>query len=547
MKKIYYKIICGLILVVSFSCVKETPVNTGDVNAISKLKTYPIKGFTIPITDTSIIRNRFGSGNVGNSEEDLIGGGLNKLSSANTVSSGPGDEVSVIPKGNEIKTIGLPYGKAVYIEEFEANAFTNTTAINLSVFPGAIWMGNSVGEDIDFSPRFPENIGPYYRPISLSVSIPTSPGNVATVNMPKPSTSLSLVRDALKSTFPTEFGAASFKYEMSSFGYYSELKELYGYNTNTDVFFYHGSSEEGNALHQIKRKSGIKVKFYQENFTVDMDIPDEGQLFDAGGTDVSTIFGSWRPYYVSSVVYGRMGIMTIESDAEQTIAEQAFRKQFNLIKLVSGGEQLTQEEKQIIESADIRLSFIGVNGEDAVQTIKGIDKLNEMLKKGATYDMNSPGVPISFSLKYLDNHQLFKCPFEVRYGEFDMPYARIELKNRSTSQGSDGHGPIYEYNDVYLSFYQDTNCVVPSSDAYNFIKFDYLVETNTTTWYNNASSYDRSVDSLTVQNSNKVLSLLLKQKEVMRYFLRYDEGSSTESIYNYRLISGKGYRLGKQY
>ena len=59
----------------------------------------------------------------------------------------------------------------------------------------------------------------------------------------------------------------------------------------------------------VARQSGFYVKFYQTSFTLDMDVPN-GSLVKDNNFDSEGI----EPVYVSSISYGRMGILAIETN-----------------------------------------------------------------------------------------------------------------------------------------------------------------------------------------------------------------------------------------
>ena len=378
----------------------------------------------------------------------------------------PGTIAGVEPTGIRF-TNGVNQATSVYTEMFNANEFVTNTTISNDVYPGSIIQGSTVA---DFALK---GIYGHSKPITVSVSIPTSPQKVSKV-IPVASSSAmrQVVRDALKNEFSGKGGFSTFNYEMKSFSYYQELKEFYGYNSKTNLLFVNNATGNGRNVDAISKRTGIMVKFLQQNFTIDMDIPEAGELIDRN-TDPS-IFGGVAPLYVSSVTYGRLGIMTIETQADEETATTVFRKAFSVLGIVNGSSSLTTEEKAIIDAAEIKVSVAGVSGEDAVRTITGLAGLSALITKGLTYTPESPGVPITFKMRYVNDDSNVAAPFEVNYGPFDKVYARVEYANHRNTI-VDASNSI-DLADIYIAFYQDPNGTVPTQ-AYNFLKFNC----NTTT------------------------------------------------------------------
>ena len=71
-------------------------------------------------------------------------------------------------------------------------------------------------------------------------------------------------------------------------------------------------------------KSGFYVKFYQTSFTLDMDVPN-GSLVKDNNFDSEGI----EPVYVSSISYGRMGILAIETNEKAEDAKRIINETFN--------------------------------------------------------------------------------------------------------------------------------------------------------------------------------------------------------------------------
>lgn len=454
----------------------------------------------------------------------------------------PGTIAGIEPTGIRF-TNGTNDATSIYTELFNANEFVVNTTISNDVFPGSIIQGSTVADFIL------KGVYGYSKPITVSVSIPTSPQKVSkAIPVASSSAMRQVVRDALKNEFAGKGGFSTFNYEMKSFSYYQELKELYGYNSKTNLLFVNNATSSGRNVDAISKKTGIMVKFLQQNFTIDMDIPEDGELIDRNANP--TVFGSVAPLYVSSVTYGRLGIMTIETDAEEETATAVFRKAFSILGIVNGSSTLTTDEKAIIDAAEIKVSVAGVNGEDAVKTITGLAGLAELITKGLTYTPESPGVPITFKMRYVNDDSNVAAPFEVNYGPFDKVYARAEFENEHTAYGNTANGTYANtFVDIYVAFYQDPNGTVPTK-GYNFINFkghemtilQYPKEGTQPAGIKKTNS-DESF-----RNTPKGTRLLIHKDEIVYRTVTTGPtgtrgGRSNTSIYtyDYNMLSGDGY------
>jgi thiol-activated cytolysin len=449
----------------------------------------------------------------------------------------PGTTSSIEPMGIPTFNNGINQATSIYTQMFRANEFVVNTTISNDVFPGSIIQGSTVADFIL------KGIYGYSKPITVSVSIPTSPQKVAKV-IPVPSSSAmrQVVRDALKNEFSGQGGFSNFNYEMKSFSYYQEMKVLYGYNSKTNLLFVNNATSSGRNVDAIYLRTGIMVKFMQQNFTVDMDIPEAGELINRN-VDPS-VFGGVAPLYVSSVTYGRLGIMTIETAADEETATTVFRKAFSFLGVINSSNILTTEEKAIIDASEIKVSVAGVNGEDAVRTINGLSGLTELVTKGLTYTPESPGVPITFKMRYVSDDSNVGAPFEVNYGPFDKVYARFEYENKYVVQDSPNE-TTSQFADIYLAFYQDQFCTVPTS-AYNFIPFDYkktlrIVDESEFSDHTTVSELSTGK----VLNSTKGTRLLMNTRELISSSKRLRNPGSynhiKNSTYSYVLLPANPY------
>ncbi|MNI24035.1 Pneumolysin [compost metagenome] len=418
--------------------------------------------------------------------------------------------------------------QVAFIEAFKSDIFVVAPEMGLNVFPGAILDGHSIKGDL-FAPTVMTTIGSAIRPINISTSLPVSPGKVAKTIMMRPSNDRAFVRAALKdlsTLYAGKIGAAKLKYEMISFSNYKMLKTLYGYNKNIDLFLYKQQNGNNNGEQTVTKSNGFMLRFYQENFNIKVDLPvSNDELFDPTGLDTATIFKGRSPYYVGGVTYGRMGIMTIESNDDSAAVHNAFTKQIGILQgLLGGGTTLTSEEKRIIRESEMRHAITGPSGtqlKSDLITLNSVEGFVEALKKGSTFSENDPGVPISFQLRYLTDDTAVESEFQIRYGPYPQPYARFEYEDIEYEHYSSQGIPMeIRKGKVYIKLYADNAATIPVG-GYNFLKIKYKYEHRSRTLTaDSENAYDDEEYVTEDFNSTQYLS------KGSNYFLGFDSDIS---------------------
>lgn len=88
--------------------------------------------------------------------------------------------------------------------------------------------------------------------------------------------------------------------------------------------FYFGGASSSQQEHKerISKSSGLYIRFIRKYFTIDMDIPEKSFIEDS-------INAQYSPVYVSSIAYGKVGILTLETDEIYENAESIVKKAVN--------------------------------------------------------------------------------------------------------------------------------------------------------------------------------------------------------------------------
>lgn len=333
--------------------------------------------------------------------------------------------------------------------EFESSESVVLPHLQRYIYPGSLLMGNSI-QDLSFKP-----ISAKINPVTVSLSIPATNYETGFV-MEKPSLSAlrELVNNYLRTATFSQNGQLS--YSIEKFSSYDELKVAFGTDIETRGLFNKHSTSEDQYGYMVSKRNGFYIKFYQTSFTLDMDLPEKSlvqdQNFDDGGVE---------PVYVSSIAYGRMGILTIETDELSEKSLRVINSSFNTI-FKNGSSTLTEEEKRFFNGADLKLLLIGGNGNTAVQSFKGYEAFVEHISQG-TFSKSSPGVPIFCSYAYLKDNSPVKTTFKFNIKKRPL-YVELIKENVRTNQDRT------KVCDLRLKYYESRSKIPTIASPYYKIK-----------------------------------------------------------------------------
>ncbi|MCL1034957.1 thiol-activated cytolysin family protein [Elizabethkingia anophelis] len=420
-------------------------------------------------------------------------------------------------------------------KEFESSESVVLNHLNRYVFPGSLLMGNSI-QDLNYKPVFAS-----LNPITVSLSIPAINQNTAiTITNPSLSATRAAVYNYLKTADFTQNGQLS--YSIEQFSSYDELKVAFGSNVNSRNLFGKNSSSTNVEEGMIARRTGFYVKFYQTSFTLDMDVPN-GSLVKDNNFDSEGI----EPVYVSSISYGRMGILAIETNEKAEDAKRIINETFNKL-FYKKQTNFSQEEKSFIEGADFNLYLVGGDGSTASQSFKGYEAFVNHVSQG-TFSKDQPGVPIFCSYSYLKDNSPVKTKFkfDIKRPPLYVKLVKENIRTINTRNGkyTNADLKIYYYKsrsgvpviaDPSISFkIQATkggNNYFRQSNDYSYPKEFIIKNTSMNIFSNITKTYDVFSSTLDENRiSNGTLSATIKYSTINR------QGIETYSTWDYKIIS----------
>ena len=240
-------------------------------------------------------------------------------------------------------------------------------------------------------------------PLQLVFTVPSF--YIGTLPVPSFSSYMKEFKKALNDEDFSGQQIEEFEYDLKQFSKYSEMKLAFGANVNIASIMKFESSAESN---QIRHKTGLFARVCQKNFDGIIDYPEDGNIF----SNNDKIKDYPNAVYVNSITYGRMAIISIESDTTYTALKTAFKAALNA-KMVNGEVSMDASSEQTLQKAEIHIWIRGGKGADAVATATGFNEFTKFIVNGGTFTKDVPGQPIYCTVNRVDDNSAFSLNFDT--------------------------------------------------------------------------------------------------------------------------------------
>lgn len=293
---------------------------------------------------------------------------------------------------------------------YESEEMVVTPANRSYIYPGALLMPESIAND-EFEPVYG------YQPAPIRVRLSFSSSLGVGVSMPTLSASRQFFRDAIMAPDFSGSYIDNFSSFISYISKYEEVKLAYGYNVNERRLFASTNSSFNYNSSNTQYAQKMMATYTVKNFTYTMEDPLENELIDLS-TGTPDVFEGISPIYINSVTYGRWGILIVETNNTSSLVKKVFEKISKKI-LKQSSESFTQAEKDVLTTCRITINLLGSTlGESAIQLLINPDP--EALSSFITENVGvftalDPGVPISYTGKYLKDYSPFKTVFKLDF------------------------------------------------------------------------------------------------------------------------------------
>lgn len=324
------------------------------------------------------------------------------------------------------------------------------------------------------------------KPITISVSLPGISGSAGrTLEHPSLSTARTAMNEILQQQIPGSGTPAQISWSQTQIYNEKHFKLAIGGNYGNlfmDInaqFNYNSNSVLGRFLFQ----------FTQVYYSVDCDAPNPGMENFFNIYPSCTQIGGYSPCYVSSIKYGRKVFLMIESSHYDYSAMADIRASFDAF-FSSGGVNVNTTLSNLLIAQSVKGVIIGGPSYLGVQVVNSPSRLKDYLLAGANFDMSSPGVPLSYTLRFMKDNSVASI---VQYDKFTVRECTIipppnpheetkiispsdvnELRLYRTGSGDqefDGHGPkvtvtvAYETRNSKKELWQTINVKMIETDA----------------------------------------------------------------------------------
>lgn len=169
--------------------------------------------------------------------------------------------------------------------------------------------------------------------------------------------------------------------------------------------------------------------------------------------------------YINSITYGRLGILTLETNEMVDVAKENINKIFKTI-ISSSSTTFSKEEQSFLDRCEFKVYLIGGNGSTSVQSFSGLNGFIQHIKKG-TFSRDEPGTPIFCTFNHVKDNSPVSVQF--RFSVKKEPLY-VELKYEHSESGKE----IDEFGIITLHFYKNRSKT--PSIAHPALKFKIKVD-----------------------------------------------------------------------
>jgi hypothetical protein len=304
---------------------------------------------------------------------------------------------------------GSPVTYVTTTQKFKASAaFDQQILLNPSsdvIYPGSVLMGHTIA-----SGTYQEVTKGVKAPITVSydlTNIKGGDGNTGKVTG-KIVPSLSKYRDLHNQIMGQKLGKASTTYSFEATEVYSESD--FGVKFNFGVGFNSGivetSIKSGFEFGKGSKKHKYMVKFMETFYTVDVDQGNDTFLYQS--FNVSD-FRGYRPVYVSSIAYGRLAYLTIESDEtwDSIKSNLEVAVDASLYGKYEGG--FSTAVNNLNKNSKINITVIGGSS-----VAVSLESFMEMLKTGG-FSGDNTGKIVAYKLRFVDDNSVANTVYNDEY------------------------------------------------------------------------------------------------------------------------------------
>jgi len=163
-------------------------------------------------------------------------------------------------------------------------------------------------------------------------------------------------------------------------------------------------------------KTRLLVNFQQVYYSLDVDMTNRepSDFFRSDSLPDLDQLNGHMPVYVSSIKYGRQVVFSIESSKEEHEVRAAIQASYSRFGF-GGSIGLETHHVETITSSSISAYVVGGSGQVAAENIGSEATMMNIFREGGNYSPESPGAPLSYTLRYLCDNSVAKIALASEY------------------------------------------------------------------------------------------------------------------------------------
>ncbi len=337
--------------------------------------------------------------------------GIDSEAKPATLKEAPVSEATEESRVAGTTTDGAPVTYVTTKQKFKASAaFDQQILLNPStdvIYPGSVLLGHTIA-----SGTYQEVTKGAKRPITISYDLTNiknsngKSGKVTGTIVP----SLSNYRTLHSKITNQNLGKISTTYSFEATEVYSEAD--FGVKFNFGVGFNSGVVEtnikSGFEFSKGSKKRKYMVKFMETFYTVDVDQGNGTFLYESFNIND---FKGYRPVYVSSIAYGRLAYLTIESDQSWNSIKSNLEAEVDAKVYGKYNADLSTENNKKEGTDKINVTIIGGDSGNIVTDLPGF---MEALKTGG-FSASNTGKIIAYKLRFVDDNAVANTVYNDEY------------------------------------------------------------------------------------------------------------------------------------
>jgi hypothetical protein len=333
---------------------------------------------------------------------------------------------TILQTAGKVEPLGEEHDTVIETTEEEDNGFRYTyethdaidnleSVVYLGLNDDIVWPGNMVKGDHAHQFVYEPIMAPR-GPFTMSISLESSSigGDLSEV-VDDPS--LSNVRQGINNLVGRVFQENTYVPAQVDFSYQqvyscSQMNLFVG----VDVSYGAGNLESSFNWDETEETTKIMAKYQQVYYSIDLDTPASPRDLFADDITESQLEAALpqgsRPLYVSSVKYGMLAIMCIETTFEESQMQLALDAAYN------GGVDVELEfgytAREVLAESSIRIIVYG-GSTQGIQELNGVDSFMNIIESSTEFNETSPGVPILYKFRHVADNTLALISLTSQY------------------------------------------------------------------------------------------------------------------------------------